>query len=75
MVSEHVLAAPVAGYFAADSSRYGRTALRVLNEPIRSMSMTDLKARGDMSAMRARNVPAAPALISSSAEEYRDGGD
>jgi hypothetical protein len=59
-----VLSLPFVLCFAADSRRYGRVALRVLYEPITSMSMTVLKAFGERPRMGARKLPAAPALSS-----------
>jgi hypothetical protein len=53
---------PVLGFFEADVMRYGRVALRVLKEPMVSMSMTVLKALADKPAIGATKLPAAPAL-------------
>ena len=50
------------GYFFADIRSWGSVALRVLNDPIVSMSITVLKALADRPEIGARKFPAAPAL-------------
>lgn len=50
------------GFRAADSTRYGAVALTVLNVPMVSISITDLKPLGDRPDMGATKFPAAPAL-------------
>lgn len=50
------------GFRAADSTRYGMVALIVLNVPIVSISITDLKPLGERPARGTTKLPAAPAL-------------
>lgn len=54
---------PVLGFLAADVTKWGRVALRVLKEPIVSMSITVLNALAESPAMGERKFPAAPALL------------
>ena len=53
---------PVFGFLAADLISSGTVALRVLKEPIVSISITVLKAFEDNPSIGARKLPAAPAL-------------
>lgn len=53
---------PVFGFAAADFMRWGRVALRVLNEPRVSISKTVLNAFEDRPEIGATKFPAAPAL-------------
>jgi hypothetical protein len=50
------------GYFFAEIRSCGRVALRVLKDPMVSMSITVLKAFADRPEIGARKFPAAPAL-------------
>ena len=50
------------GLDSADFRRCGSTALRVLKEPSRSISTTDLNALGESAEIGARKFPAAPIL-------------
>lgn len=64
------------GFRSADSTRYGAVALTVLNVPMVSISITDLKPLGDRPDMGATKLPAAPALDaedSQYAEVYHSG--
>jgi len=54
----------VFGFLFAEFRRYGRVALRVLKDPMVSMSSTVLKAFADRPEIGARKFPAAPALFS-----------
>lgn len=58
---------PVFGFAAADFTRWGMVALKVLKEPIVSMSITVLKALAERPASGEMKFPAAPALCRSSA--------
>lgn len=49
-------------HFSAERSKCGNAALTVIQEPIRSMSMTALNALSDNSETLAKKFPAAPAL-------------
>ncbi len=53
---------PVFGFLAADLMSSGTVALRVLKEPIVSISMTVLKAFEESPSIGAKKLPAAPAL-------------
>lgn len=53
---------PLLGFLDADRMSCGRVALRVLKEPIVSMSMTVLNAFAERPAIGEMKLPAAPAL-------------
>lgn len=54
---------PDPGNFAADPRRCGAVALMVFQDPIKSMSITVLKALCDTFRRGAKKIPAAPALL------------
>lgn len=61
---------PVLGFFAADFMSSGTVALRVLKEPIVSMSITVLKAFAERPSMGEMKFPAAPALQASKSASH-----
>ena len=54
---------PLLGLAEADLRRGGRVALRVLKDPMVSMSITVLKALAERPEMGETKLPAAPALL------------
>jgi len=54
---------PVLGFFFAEMTSCGMVALKVLNEPMVSMSITVLKALAERPSRGEMKFPAAPALF------------